>query len=58
MKTPKNPLSKEAHKHFSDKLKRGERFHSKEERKKMIKRLNMYDKGFRKDKETEIERGR
>ena len=52
----KQPLSKEAHEYFSKKVKRGERFNSKEEHKKMVKRLNMYDRGF-KGKEEEWHKG-
>lgn len=54
MKAPRNPLSKEAHEHFSNKVKRGEKFAGK---KKMVKRLEMYDRGHREKKESDWEVG-
>ncbi len=56
MKTPKNPMSKEAHEHFSKKLKRGEKFNTNAERKKMIKRCEMHDRGYHRIKQDEVER--
>ena len=58
MKAPKNPMSKEAHEHFSNKVKRGEKFHSDAEKKKMVKRLRMFDRGFVEKKGPEVEYGR
>jgi len=52
MKIPRTPLTGEAYEHFKNKIKRGEKFAGK---KKMIKRLRMYDRGF-KGKEDEVER--
>ncbi len=47
MGRPNTPLTREARDYFVKKLQRGERFHSKEEKKKMVKRVSMYDNGFR-----------
>ena len=44
MKIPRNPLSKDARDHVRSKLDRMKGI----ERKKTIKRLEMYDRGFRK----------
>ena len=49
---PKTPLTKEAYEHFRKKVERGEKFQGD---KKMKKRLNMYDRGFR-AKESDVER--
>ena len=43
MKTPKRPISKEARDHLHNKLERMNGI----EKKKTIKRLEMYDNGFR-----------
>ena len=56
MGTPRKPLSKEAYNHFREKVKRGERFHSKKEKDKMVTRLKMYDNGFKQKKGEEVER--
>ena len=54
MKEPRYPLSKEARDFLESKLQRMKGI----ERKKTIKRLNMYDRGFRKEKDDfEVERG-
>ena len=52
MKTPRNPLSKEARDHIHSKLKRMKGL----EKKKSIKRLEMYDRGFKKTKEDKVEK--
>jgi len=49
VKIPKSPLSKEAHKHFRNKLQRGEKFSNSFEREKMVKRVEMADRGYVKD---------
>jgi len=53
----KKPLSKEAYEHFSNKLKRREKFSSEQEKKKMIERCEKYDRGFRDNGSYDIERG-
>lgn len=52
MKIPKTPLSKEAYAHFRNKVKRGEKFHGKD---KMVKRLEMYDNGYREKHKDGVE---
>ncbi len=58
MKVPKTPLSREAHEHLTSKIKRGEKFHSRDEKKKAVKRCQMYDRGYKDKKGIEIEYGR
>ncbi len=57
MRIPKTPLTREAHEHLVSKIKRGEKFHSREEKKKAVRRCQMYDRGF-KGKGPEVEYGR
>lgn len=49
MKIPKKPISKEAYEHLQIEVKRMKSI----ERKKTEKRLEMYDRGFRKDRNEE-----
>lgn len=57
MKPPRNPLSKESHKHFADKIKRGEKFTSKSEKEKMVKRCEMFDRGYKDKHGKQVEYG-
>ena len=53
MKTPRKPLSKEAYEHLQSKFKRMKGI----EKKKTVKRLEMYDRGFRsKGNDYEVEK--
>ena len=50
---PRNPISKEARDHLASKLDRIKG----REKEKAVKRLRMYDRGFRTTKEEEVEHG-
>jgi len=52
MKIPKFPISKQAKEHLQNKLDKMKGI----EKKKTIKRLEMYDRGFRKTKDERPER--
>ena len=54
MKIPRNPLSKDARDHVRSKLDRMKGI----EKKKTIKRLEMYDRGFVKKHEDRVEKER
>jgi len=52
MRTPRKPISREARDHLRSKLSRMKGI----EKEKTVKRLQMYDRGFRKKREEEWER--
>ena len=53
-KRPKDPISQEAHKHLRGKLDRMKGI----EKEKTIKRLELYDRGYRKDdNDYKVDRG-
>ena len=47
MKTPRSPLSKEAYEHLRSKYKRMKGI----EKEKTVKRMEMFDRGYRQDKD-------
>jgi len=51
----KEPLNKDAYEHFKKKLERREKFRTKEERDKMIRRVNEFDRGFQKKYDNDWE---
>ena len=52
MRTPRNPISKDARDHLRSKLDRMKGI----EKKKTIKRLEMYDRGYRQNKSDRVEK--
>ena len=52
-KKPRDPISQEAHKHLRSKLDRMKGI----EKEKAIKRLEMYDRGFKKKDDFKVDRG-
>lgn len=54
MRTPRSPISKDARDHLRSKLDRMKGI----EKKKTIKRLEMYDRGYKKTKDDRVEKDR